>query len=367
MGFFWNKQHLQNSDISHISGKNISSQFPGNSCLLLSIIIPLLFIMELYSNPRWRISAESGFYQRNQLENKKSVHFVSRLNGYLKFQNRSGSNLWWLSLRLKPEFYQDVSSYMAIKMITKGQYLYHKSRIGIGMGLDIRRYLYLNTPEDISLDLFELSGIFSCQLAKQYQLVCYPAYYYQDISNYPKQNLDALKTKIYLSRAYHNQLNMGAGIYLEHFSVMNRAFTITQLKPETNKGYRYGPEVYLELNRILYFSARYSFLWHQSEITRDPSFEQYIRILFGKTILSNLTILCLVDYYWNDLTLKDEEEIPALYVPFDTENRIDLKIERPFKEHLVYYIRGGYFKEDFTIRNFTAQGWQFLLGFEYTH
>ena len=117
---FSHNQYLKNPDHTHISRKNIQFILPGYFCLFMPILFILLLSMELQGNTRWRISAESGFYQRNQLENGKPLHFVSRLNGYLTFQNRSRSNLWWLSLRLKPELYQDVINYTAMKMITKG-------------------------------------------------------------------------------------------------------------------------------------------------------------------------------------------------------------------------------------------------------
>jgi hypothetical protein len=364
--FFRHKQQLQILLQTDISGKNIPIKSPPYCCLFFLILMLLPSFIALQAGTSWRLSAESGFYRRNPIEDGKSLQFVSRLNGYLTFQNRSKSNVWWLSLRLKPEFYQDAIGYTAIKLINKGQYIHHNSKMSLGMGFDIRRYMYMNTPENITLDLFELSGILSYRLTRKYQLIWYPAYYYQDIVDYLNQKLDALKTKIFLSRAFHNQISMSVGIYLEHFSVQSQSNASALLAHERNRGYRFGPEIYFEQNQIFYFTARYSFLWHQSEITRDPSHEQYIRLLFGKVVLSNLTVLCLFDYYWNNLTIVNDLETPAVYIPFDTENRIDLKIERPFNKHLIYYIRGGYFKDDFALQKFTARGWQFLIGFDYS-
>ena len=337
------------------------------SILLSALILPIFLSLEAQSQTRWRISAESGFYQRSLFDSDRSMYFLSRLNGYLKFQNQTRSNLWWLSLQLRPEFYQDIVGYGSIKMITKGQYLYQKSGLDMGMGLDIRRYFYINTPRDISLDLFELSGIFSCFLNENYRIFFYPAYYYQDISDTPRQKLDALKTKLYISRSHSNQLNMGVGLYLEKFSVESNSVITLQQNQNDNDGYRFGPELYFESNKILYLTFRYSFLRHWSKITLDPSFEQYFRILFGKVFLQNFTLLCVIDYYWNNLKLQNDGDILALYIPFDTENRIDVKIERPFTKSLLYFIRGGYFKDEFALQNFTAQGWQFLIGFEFNH
>lgn len=345
-----------------------STRFSIKLSILFSFLILLIFIsLEVRGQTRWRISAETGFYQRSLFESDRSLYFLSRLNGYLKFKNQTRSNLWWLSLQLKPEFYQDIVGYTSMKMITKGQYLYQKSGLDMGMGLDIRRYFYINTPRDISLDLFELSGIFSCFLSQHYRLFFYPAYYYQDISDTPRQKLDALKTKLYISHIHSNRLNLGAGLYLEKFSVESNSIMTLQQNQNDNHGFRFGPEFYFESNKILYLTFRYSFLRHWSKITMDPSFEQYFRILFGKVFLKNFTLLCVIDYYWHNLKLQNDGDILALYLPFDSENRIDVKIERPLTKNLLYFIRGGYFKDEFALQNFTAQGWQFLCGFELDH
>jgi hypothetical protein len=151
---------------------------------------------------------------------------------------------------------------------------------------------------------------------------------------------------------------------LENFRLSADLFPSFQTIRQANAGWRWGPEFTINYLKKVYFSLRYIFLWHYSDITVSPSYEQYLRLLISRKIIKDWMVFFVIDYFWNDIQLQKEQNQALLYIPFENENHIDLKLEKLIQKNLFLSGRIGYFKDNYVLPEFSAEGWQALIGLE---
>jgi len=272
-----------------------------------------------------RLSGEAGLYRAQTQLQTSEANFLSRFSGWLKLQETADRSAWNLSLQLKPELYQGDLSYSVLKFISRGQFSQAKNSWQWGLGFDARKYSYFSINQNSSFDFFKLEGFFSSYFSRKFNLSLIPAYYYRDLTT---QQLDAFSGDFSFSAISGNKFNIGLGGYLENFRLSADPFPSFATARQSNVGWRYGPEFTLNYLKKIYFSLRYIFLWHRSEITVSPSYEQYLRLFISRKIAKNWIMFFVVDYFWNDIQLQNLQDEMLLYIPFENENHVDLKVEK---------------------------------------
>jgi len=308
-----------------------------------------------------RISGEAGLYRTQTSLQNSEVNFLSRFSGWLKLQETVNRSAWNLSLQLKPEFYQGDLSYTVLKFISRGQYSQAKNSWQWGLGFDARKYSYFSINQNSSFDFFKLEGFFSNHFFRKFNFSLIPAYYYRDLTT---QQLDAFSSEFNFSAISGNKFTFGLGGYLENFRLSADLFPGLATARQSNAGWRYGPEFTLYYLKKIYFSLRYVFLWHHSEITVSPSYEQYLRLFISRKIVKDWMVFFVVDYFWNDIRLQNQQEEMLLYIPFENENHIDLKLEKLIQKNIFLSGRIGYFKDNYILPEFSVKGWQAIIGLE---
>jgi hypothetical protein len=308
-----------------------------------------------------RLSGEAGLYRAQTQLQTSEANFLSRFSGWLKLQETADRSAWNLSLQLKPELYQGDLSYSVLKFISRGQFSQAKNSWQWGLGFDARKYSYFSINQNSSFDFFKLEGFFSSYFSRKFNLSLIPAYYYRDLTT---QQLDAFSGDFSFSAISGNKFNIGLGGYLENFRLSADLFPGFATARQSNVGWRYGPEFTLNYLKKIYFSLRYIFLWHRSEITVSPSYEQYLRLFISRKIAKNWIMFFVVDYFWNDIQLQNLQDEMLLYIPFENENHVDLKLEKLIQKNIFLSGRIGYFKDNYILPEFSVEGWQALLGLE---
>jgi hypothetical protein len=308
-----------------------------------------------------RLSGEAGLYRTQTSLQPSESNFLSRFSSWLKLQETANHSAWNLSLQLKPEFYQGDLSYTVLKFISRGQYSRAKNSRQWGLGYDARKYSYFSINQNSSFDFFKLEGLFSTYFFRKFNFSLIPAYYYRDLT---AQQLDAFSGDFNFSTISGNKFNIGLGGYLENFRLSADLFPSFAIARQSNVGWRYGPEFTLNYLKKIFFSLRYIFLWHRSEITVSPSYEQYLRLFIRRKIIKNWMVFFVVDYFWNDIRLQNLQDEMLLYIPFENENHIDLKLEKLIQKNIFLSGRIGYFKDNFILPEFSVEGWQAIIGLE---
>ncbi len=349
--------------IIFLRGKLSQIQYP---LLLQFIIIVCLssLIKSAFGEMKWRITGEFGTYKAESSSYDSNLNFLSRLGGYLKYQDSKNHSAWLVSLHLKPEYYGSNNLNSIAKLLAKGQYLKKYIDWNWGINFDSRKYFYSLENENITLDIFRLQGMLSMILKRSGILTFQPGYYYRDFVDTYDQKLDAVTTKVEIIKIFSQYFNIGAGFYTEKFTVVeNSRSTIASINIQNN-GWRFGPNLSIHYQKKLMFSLRYLFLFHHSKVTTGSAHEQYLRLLLGKIILKNWTAFFLIDYYWSYFSFHDDLDPSIYYIPFDNESRVDFKLERLVTKHLILYLKVGYFRDNLMLKNLSAKGWHTLLGFE---
>lgn len=334
-----------------------------NSCCFWNILLFLLGLqaVSIPAELDLRLSGEAGLYRTQTSVQNSNANFISRFSGWLKLQESTTRSIWNLSLQLKPEFYQGDLSYSALKFISRGQFSQTKNNRQWGLGFDARKYSYFSMDRNSTFDFFKLEGFFSTYFSKKFNFTVIPAYYYRDLTT---QQLDAFSGEFNFGAHSGNKFNIGLGSYLENFRLSADLFPSFTAARQSNVGWRWGPEFTINYLKKVYFSLRYIFLWHHSEITISPSYEQYLRLFISRKIVKDWMVFFVVDYFWNDIRLQKGQNEALLYIPFENENHVDLKLEKLIQKNLFLSGRIGYFKDNYILPEFSVEGWQALLGLE---
>jgi len=335
-----------------------------NIFLLLLATIPLKTAYAQPGKTLWRLSGETGIYQFQDITNSRFQSGLLRLEGSVDYNKIQRTSDWKFRFKIKPEFYHSHSVFSSLKFFFSGQYTNKMSRGNWGVSLDTRRFYYYNENKNFSFDLMNINGFLLRSIRKHTYIFFNTNYLYRDVSNSFDQSLDAIAGEFKLIVPQLKLCDTGIGLYAERFNIQEREFYIDSKQNTKNSGRRYGPEISIDLRGKSLLSAVYRFLFHQSEITRQPSYEHQVRVLFGKLLSDRWAIFFLVDYYFNKFTLINETNTNLLYSPVDNENIINLKLEYDINQTVSFYLKTGYMKENLIYSGFSTQGWQSVLGFQ---
>jgi hypothetical protein len=333
---------------------------------LLLTIIPFITAYGQPGKTLWRLSGETGIYQFQDITHNKFQSGLFKLEGSVDYNKIHRTSDWKFQFRIKPEFYHSRNVFSNLKFFFTGQYTDKMSRGKWGVSFDTQRFYYYNDNESFAFDLMNINSFLLRSILKHTYIFFNANYLYRDVSNSFDQSLDAIAGEFKLVLPQLKLWDTGIGLYTERFKIREKDYPFDSKQNTKNSGWRYGPEISMDLHSKSVLSAVYRFLFHQSDITKQPSYEHQVRVLFGKLLSDRWAIFFLVEYYFNKFTLIDETNTNLLYSPVDNENVINLKLDYDINQNVSFYLKTGYMKENLIYSGFSTQGWQSVLGFQLT-
>ncbi len=192
-------------------------------------------------------------------------------------------------------------------------------------------------------------------------------YAFQDASKDVNQNLDLFFLDLKAFPDYGLYFNIGYGFYIERFKIeSNFSLPYVFQTITDNSGWRFGPQISLSYLKDFLVNIDYRFLFHNSNLTANPSYEQWLRVLAGTFITEKISAFLLIDYNWRKFKLVETQyDYSNLYYnPLNIENNIYAKLAYEINASIETYIKSGYFKYDVISRNYSIAGWDVILGIE---
>jgi hypothetical protein len=310
----------------------------------------------------WKIQGEAGYYRASNSSVFNTNDLITRFEGLLTYKKQYHKHSWFLEFRTASELYGIENATTALKFSGKGQFQQRFSKLSVNFFLHGRKYFYNNNLLGLTFNIFQISGNSYWFFHKRRFLFFSFNYFYRDLENNTDNSLDAI---VFTGKLYHSFLPFGkisAGIYLENFQVGSASFLGIPEIITKNVGWRFGPEIGLDYSQKVVININYRVLWHRSDLISNTSWEQWIRLLFGKLISRKWSIFFLVDYYFRDFPQPEGENLNLLYSPIENENRIYLKLEHDLQKRWSVFLKIGYIKDNLIYDNFSLSGLQTTVG-----
>jgi len=310
----------------------------------------------------WRIQGEAGYYRASNSSVSSTNDLITRFEGLLAYKKGYNRHSWFLEFRTASEFYGIENITTALKFSGKGQFQQRFSKVSINFYLHGRKYFYNNDFLGLTFNVFQISGNTFWFFHSKRFLVLSVNYFYRDLENNTDNSLDAvvLTGKLYNSFSPFGKIS--AGIYTENFQVGSASFLGIPDMMIKNVGWRFGPEIGLDYNHKVVINLNYRVLWHQSDLISNTSWEQWIRLLFGKLLSRKWSLFFLIDYYFRDFPQPERDNFNLLYSPIENENRIYLNLEHNIRKKWSIFLKIGYIKDNLIYDNFSLSGLQSTVG-----
>jgi hypothetical protein len=332
----------------------------------------LLFLLltgrgTLYAQLKYQVYAESGYFNAKESGEAIDSKLLTRLSGELKYEytgKGSAASLW---MNVRPEFYGSQNPQNIIKAKTGANYFCRKEKFGYGIDLTGQRNSYNNPGNDFRFDMLFLTGQSEWYYINEVPLLINAGYAWQQAVDDNKQSYNIFFADVKAYQSLSQDMRISYGIYFENFNINNDIDLLHKFGFNTkNTGFRWGPQAGISYLEDFIFDADFNFLFHNSEYTRSPSYEQLFRMLAGSIFLDNFSAFILVDYYRRQLNLNDKfiDGVSPLYVPLNMENRVYLKLGYDLSEITELYIKTGYLRENLYDNKYTFSGWHVLAGIQ---
>jgi hypothetical protein len=309
-------------------------------------------------------SSELGYYNSSGDFLQSENEILTKLNLKTGYNFKANKNTGKIDFQLHPEIYGFENKLQTIKIALSGFYSHFGKKFDWTFRVAANKYFFSGNIADFSYDSFLLSTEFFYPFKSQINLKAKTGFAYRNFNHRDANTLDMLFAEIDYVYAYNSYLKLGLGLYLEKFDLKNK-YNYSLSIEDKNRGIRFGPIFRFSYARNFIFSVDYQFLIHDSDKTIYPSYDQWLRIIGGKSIIKNISAFILIDYYKRDFEYQEGNDIvDILYSPVNAENRIYLKLSFTVKDNQKLYLKAGYFDEELFYRGFSLSGWKSLIGFE---
>ena len=333
---------------------------------LLSIVL-ITPISSSFPQLSAKLNLESGYYNSTQHDSIKQNDVIYRLNGLAKYRYAEEKRSASIQLRVSPESFGGADGLFVIKMKAEGNYFQKENNFNWGLDIARQKNIFKQTELKLNYDIFLVNGNLNLFLIDNFSISSSLGYAFQNASKDVNQNLDLFFLDLKAVSNYNLYCNIGYGFYIERFNVKSNL----ELQPNSlnifdNSGWRFGPQISFNYLKNILANVDYRFLFHNSKLTGNPSYEQWIRVLAGTFITEKLSAFLLVDYYWRKFKQNETQQnyTNLYYNPLNIENNIYAKLAYEINESFESYIKSGYFKYDVVSRNYSIAGWDIMLGVE---
>ena len=324
-----------------------------------------LFLSQfLFAQVFWLASGEAGYYNSsgNFLQSEKD--FLTRLNLNGGYKYKSDEHYGNIDFQFLPEIYGFANKLRITKIQLDAIYSHLAKEFDWSMNILANQYFFTGDLINFSYDSFILNAQIIFPVKPQISINTKFGFAYRNFNQRDAASLDIFFSEIDFIYSYSSFLKLGSGLYLEKFDLKNKYDSFFSMENK-NSGSRIGPAVNLNYARSFILSLDYRFLLHDSEITIYPSYDQWLRVIAGKTIIKNLTAFMLIDYYYRNLKYNSGNDVTELlYSPVNVENRFYFKLSNEVKLNQKVYLKIGYYDENLFYRDFSLTGWKGLIGFE---
>jgi hypothetical protein len=326
------------------------------------IAIPSLMLAQL----SWKLNLGGGYYTSQGAAQLNNKDFLLQLDGDLGYLYKKKNKMLAFAVRVRPELYGFSNQFKVLKFRGKGSYLHKGNTYDWGIHFVNHRFVYSGLSiEQKYNNLLLQSNLQWFRDPRTYYNIS-AAYAYQSTDYYGDLHLDLIFLDGTRYKMHNRYFKVGYGLYLERFYIkhdMNLSYTFEK---KSNSGWRVGPLISINYLKNFYIKFDYRFLFHFSEMTNYPSYEQRVRLVTGIIFFTDWSLFIIADYYTRNLTHKESEpeQVALLYTPINLENRIYLKVSYNLENDIELYSKFGYFKENLFYYDQNLNGWSGVIGIE---
>ena len=337
-----------------------------NNCLAL-IFFVVLFYNNSFTQLRWLISPETGYFNSIETTFINQNDLFARINAELNYKSEIDNKKFLLSIRARPELYGIEEQFRALRLGFNAGYTQESETYNWAINSTFKKQFFDSRGFRYSSDVLVLGFGLGTTFYDLLPVDFSAGYATQNISIGNLYEVDMLFGEINSYTNIFSNLNMVYGIYLESFFINNKQNTNYSYSPNRNKGWRYGVKTSFKYVKSLIAAIDYRFVNHQSELTRSFSYEHWMRIILGKLVDENISVFILGDLFIRKLLPSgnfENTDLIMLYLPLELENRLHLKISYSIKAGINLFTKGGYFREDFSTADYSLSTWFLSLGIE---
>ena len=312
-----------------------------------------------------KLDWDAGYFKTSGSESINQSDFLTRLDGQLKYDYQQHDRIAFLILKARPEIYGFDNHYRSLKLMGSGSYFQNEDILNWGLSFSARNNIYKGNDFNInhSIIIFQADGFW--HFSDIVPINTTIGYTYQNINLNGNRNLDLIYLEASADKIISPFFKVGYGGYIERFIIQNNYTDPFRNINEKNKGLRIGPLINIKYLKQFIANTEYRFLLHYSDFTNYPSYEQQIKLLAGKVLLSKLSIFLLLDFYFRNFTFKENQQPDLLYTPLNLENRYYIKLAYDIFDDWEIFTKYGYSKENIDGSVYSLAGWSFTVGFEF--
>ena len=334
--------------------------------LLAAVFYLLLFSPFISAQFSYQVNAELGFYNSKSKFLYEENDLLARLEGKIAYIYEKDNTAASFQLKVRPEFYGFKKQLASFKFRGSGEYSRREDNFDWSINLSRQLNRIINDRTIINYDVFFLQGNVTLFSIPDLPISTNVGYAYQNVSSNAEQNLDLIFGEAKVNQVFSSYFRTGYGLYAEKFAIENKYSSGYQNINGSNSGYRVGPEVELYYLKDFIINCQYRFLFHASDATKFPSYEQWIKLVAGKILFPGVSAFILVNLYIRKFNAAEttNNRLSILYTPINQENYISFKTAYDLTDSINLYLKGGYFRENLIYNDYTFEGWNLVLAIE---
>ncbi|GEM_PF-4015987 len=331
--------------------------------LLFCLAITLLLLPSPVKGD-WKgiLRSEAGYHRANFSESPAQNFLRLKLEGVFKFERQNARQHWYIQARLLPEYYTSATDWRFLHSEVKGYY----RRNGQVSSWEIyalgRRRFYRLGDLELTFYSVNLGSRITWRYTPKRAVLLNAGYFQRQMIETPEIAWHAGVFNVDWATSLFPNLRGQFGIYGETFSIRQQSTVGDSVAALRNSGWRLGPEIMLSYKKQFLATVQYHWLWHHSRLTGRLSSEHWVRAVFGKIIKRHWSVFLLADYYFRSFHLKANANTNVVYAPFNTQNRVHIKLERDLSASMALYLTLGYLNENLLLEQIEFSGWRSMAG-----
>lgn len=327
----------------------------------------LVFLLLFISLPAFaqdfslKVKNESGWFTPLTNENVNKPSFINDLD--ISAEYNVERNLSIVG-KIQPQWYGIEHPFFSIGSSLKTDASYRFRNYDFNSSLLYLKKFYTSRTTEIDINQYVVNANWLWYY-KMKQSIYFDVNYgfriFKDVNEYRLKLINGTMIWIFTVSPY---TKLGTGLFAEQFWIEN---TIQKVNvTESNRGMRIGPVLHFKYLKNFIFSLDYNFVSHFSIQTNVNSYEHWLKILAGKNLTPDITVLLFIDYQVRNYKNLPDTDTNLLYSSLQSENRIYLKLDYDFNESLTFFSKIGYRKDDFIKALEPISGVQTTLGIDCT-